>query len=71
MSKKFLKDLAERAAATYVESFVGLLLVSWGTDINLDVFTSAAIAAVPAALAVLKSGLATLKGDSDSAGLVD
>lgn len=55
----WFRDVAERTAATYFQTFVGLLLAGWTTDaVDLSLFQSAAIAAVPAALAVLKGALA-------------
>lgn len=72
MTGSFLADLAERTAATYVESLVGLLLLSWADIAELgalSVFEAAAVAAVPAALAVVKGGLATQRGDAGSASM--
>lgn len=67
-SKTFLRDLAERALSTYVQVFLGLLLA--GTfALNIDSLKAAGIAAIPAALSVLKSSLASLVGDKDSASL--
>jgi hypothetical protein len=74
MTRKYLLDLAERTAATYLETLLGLLLVGWadwGTVSEfLDFGTSAAVAAVPAGLAVLKGGLARLRGDRENPSLV-
>lgn len=74
MTRKYLIDLAERVGATYVETLVGLLVVGWGdfgaVSDFLDLGTSAAVAAVPAALAVLKGGLARLRGDRENPSLV-
>ncbi|RLU81142.1 hypothetical protein CTZ27_33425 [Streptomyces griseocarneus] len=49
---RFLLDLAERTAATYVEAFLGLLLA--GTVTDLSTAKAAAVSALPAALAVVK-----------------
>lgn len=57
MTKTFLADLAERAIATYIQTLLGLLIVSGVTDVTA--VTSAAIAAIPAALSVIKSILAS------------
>lgn len=74
MTRKYLIDLAERVAATYVETLIGLLIIDWAdaTDAAafLDLGTSAAIAAVPAGLAVLKGGLARFRGDRENPSLV-
>ncbi len=55
-SKAFLRDLAERAIATYVQVVLGLLIVSGVTD--LAVIQTALIAGIPATLSVVKSFLA-------------
>ena len=55
-SPAFLRDLAERAIATFVQTFLGLLIVSGVTD--LAAVQSAAVAAIPAVLSVVKSILA-------------
>lgn len=65
---KFLKDTAERATATYVEVVIGLLLVAGPLD--LDKIEVALVAAIPAALAVVKAALASRVGAKDSASLV-
>ncbi len=54
----WLRDMVERAVATYVEAFVGLLLAAEMTDgISLGVLETAAVAALPAGLAVVKATL--------------
>lgn len=54
----WLRDMVERAVATYVEAFVGLLLASEMTDgISLGVLETAAVSALPAGLAVVKAAL--------------
>ena len=70
---RFLVDLIERTAATYVEVFLGLLIASGlGTPADrMDLITKAAISAIPAALAVVKGGAAKLRGDPDGASLAD
>lgn len=72
--RKYLIDLAERVAATYAEALIGLLIVGWGdfgaVSDFLDLGTSAAVAAVPAALAVLKGGIARFRGDRENPSLV-
>lgn len=66
--KKFLIDTAERAVATYVEVFLGLLLVAGPLD--LDKVEVALVAALPAALAVVKAAIASRYGKKDSASFV-
>lgn len=56
MDKTFLADLAERAIATYIQTLLGLLIVSGVTDFS--VVLTAAVAAIPAGLSVIKSVLA-------------
>lgn len=55
-TRTFVADLLERAVATYVQALIGLLIVSGVTD--LAAVQSAAIAAIPAALSVIKSYIA-------------
>lgn len=75
MSKRFVVDLAERAVSTYLEVFIGLLIVTWAdiTSVSdaLTVGRSAAIAAVPAGLAVIKGGLSKFRASPNSASLVN
>jgi len=69
---KWFVDMFERAVATYVEAFLGLLLVNWQSNVvDLSTFQSAAIAAVPAGLAVIKAGLARFVGNPDTASVAD
>jgi len=63
--RKWLRDAAERVAWTYLEVFVGLLLVGGALDVG--VVEAAAVAAVPAALAAVKAALASRVGDRQSA----
>ena len=65
----YARDVAERAVATYLEAFFGLLIASWATELDASVITTAAIAAVPAALAVLKGAAAGFVGDHGTASL--
>lgn len=64
-----LADLIERAVATYVQVVIGLLLAGFA-DVQvvdrLSVLRTAAVAAIPAGLSVVKSGLAGLYGNKDS-----
>jgi hypothetical protein len=69
MNKTAALDIAERTVATYLETFLGLLLAST-TVLDLGVLKAAAIAAVPAALAVVKGGLAALLGPTGDASLL-
>ena len=69
--KAFLISTAEQVGVTYLASFVGLLLANWSGEINMGVITAAAVSAIPAALAVLKSAIAKLVGNPDSANFTD
>lgn len=65
---RFLYDVAERTMLTYVETFLGLLLASGATDlVDLSAAKAAAVAALPAALTVVKSAVGTLLGRAGSA----
>lgn len=66
---RYFIDLAERALATYVEALIGLLIAGAVTSLDLSTVRAAAIAAIPAGLAVLKAGLARFTGNGDSASL--
>ncbi|MBC9717801.1 peptidoglycan-binding protein [Streptomyces sp. TRM66268-LWL] len=58
-----LADVAERTLATYAEAFIGLIAASHTTDlVDLSAWQSAAVAALPAALAAFKSSLGTVVG---------
>ncbi|WJD99781.1 hypothetical protein [Streptomyces antimycoticus] len=65
---RFLYDLAERTVLTYVETFLGLLLASGATDlVDLSAAKAAAVAALPAALAVVKAAAGLLLGRAGTA----
>jgi hypothetical protein len=55
-----LKDVAERAISTYVQSVVGLLAASNMTDMDLSTLKVVAVSAAPAALSILKGYLSTM-----------
>ena len=64
---KLLKDVVERTAAAYVTTFLGLLLAT-GMDLtNLSAVKAAAIAAIPAALSVIKGVVGSMFGDTSTA----
>jgi hypothetical protein len=65
---KFFRDLIERTAATYVEALAGLLMVSGVT--HFSDLKAAAVAAVPAGLAVIKGVLASFVGNTNTAALL-
>ena len=65
LTRAFLADLAERAAAQYVESFLGFLLVA--DRLDLSTVGVAALAALPAVLSLLKNALLEVSGRGGSA----
>lgn len=72
MAKRFVVDFAERVVATYVEVFLGLLIASWASvpEVGaLSVLETAAVAAIPTALAALKALVAKYRGNGESASL--
>jgi hypothetical protein len=75
MNQRYVRDLAERVIATYLEAFIGLLLLEWTDVMNagalLSTGRSAAYAAAPTALAVIKGALARGVHDPGTASLVD
>lgn len=63
-----LADVAERTALTYVEAFLGLLLAAATTDVvDLSFLQSAAVAAIPAGLTVVKSAIGSRLGQVGTA----
>lgn len=69
-SNKWLKDTAERVAATFVEAFVGLVALQSATSsFDYSFAKKAAASGVIAAAAVLKAAVASQLGDKDSAAL--
>lgn len=72
---KLIVDLLERTVFTWLETFLGLLIAANVFDNTtagkwlgvLSAAQTAAVAAVPAALAVLKSGVSSLLGNRNTA----
>ena len=64
---KLLKDVVERTAAAYVTTFLGLLLATGFDLTNLSAVKAAAIAAIPAALSIIKGVVGSMFGDTGSA----
>ncbi|MER5355708.1 hypothetical protein ABT093_35965 [Kitasatospora sp. NPDC002551] len=65
---RFAIDLAERTAATYAESVIGLLLV--GGITGLSSLQAAAVAGIPAGLTVIKGALGKFLGHPETASLL-
>jgi len=57
--KRWTLDTLERALATYAQAFIGLLIASPMLDLDLSTVRALAVAALPAALAVVKAALAS------------
>jgi hypothetical protein len=73
-TKKFWVDAVERVVATYVETFLGLMIGSAFVDsgkLNMGAVTAAAVAALPAALSLIKALVASRLGDPATASLVE
>ncbi|WP_282795793.1 hypothetical protein [Streptomyces sp. CC224B] len=65
---RFLADLAERTGLTYLETLLGLLLAGQVTDIvDLSFWQSAAVAALPAGLTVIKGAIGSRLGQIGTA----
>ncbi|GGY03608.1 holin [Streptomyces hiroshimensis] len=64
---KVLLDILERTAAAYVTTFLGLLLADGFDLTDVSALKAAAIAALPAALSVIKGAIGTRFGDKGSA----
>jgi hypothetical protein len=66
MDTAWMRDTLERTIATYLQALIGLLIASWSGAIDLATLQTAAWAAIPAALAVLKAAIASRVGDTVS-----
>ncbi|UQI44691.1 holin [Streptomyces sp. HU2014] len=64
---KVLIDVLERTLAAYLTTFLGLLLADGFDLTDVSALKAAAIAAVPAALSVIKGAIGTRFGDRTSA----
>lgn len=66
----FWVDLVLRTVRTYVVTFVGLIVADPVFSLDISVAAAAATGAIPAALALLKAGLASKVGYDDTAALL-
>lgn len=71
MTVTALRDLAERTAAAWALAFLGLLLASGFDYTDISALRAAGVAAVPAALQVVYSALASFVGDKRTAGFTN
>jgi len=69
-NRVFWKDLLERVIATYLQSFVGLLLATSGGLVSFGAVRAAAVSAIPATLAVIKAIVASRVGDPNTGSIV-
>ena len=72
MTRRYVRDLAERVAATFAQGFIGLFLLSGAEVTGVVDFSSvkkAAIAGVFAVLSLIKGLIASRVGDKNSASL--
>lgn len=60
MNRQWAIDSAERIAATYVETVLGLVVANMANITSLDTWHTAAVAAIPATLAAAKTMLAAM-----------
>lgn len=67
MSRLFL-DTVERTVAAYVTTFLGLLLATGFDLTDMSAVKAAAVAAIPAALSVVKAAVGVLVGDQSTVG---
>jgi hypothetical protein len=67
----FYVKLAENVIGAYLLAFVTLLLTDGFDYTNVGALKAAALAAIPAALSVVKGFLARLVGSADSPSLVE
>ncbi|MEU5427045.1 holin [Streptomyces olivoreticuli] len=67
LSKKVLIDILERTLAAYVTTFLGLLIADGFDLTSVSALKAAAIAALPAALSVIKGAIGSRFGDQSSA----
>jgi hypothetical protein len=67
---RYLLDLAERTGATYLVTFLGLLTTNGFDLTDLSAVKAALVAAVPAALTVVKGSLAAFVGEPLTAALL-
>lgn len=69
--RTYLKDLAYRTAATYLETLAGLTTAAGFGWLDLGAWKAAAVAAAPAAYTVVKGAIARWVGNPNQAALID
>ncbi|MBB4895250.1 hypothetical protein FHS39_004317 [Streptomyces olivoverticillatus] len=66
-TSQVLLDIAERTLAAYITTFLGLLIADGFDLTSVSAIKAAAIAALPAALSVIKGAIGARFGDRTSA----
>jgi hypothetical protein len=60
MTKQWLRDTIERVASTFVEAFIGVMLLTLPENwLDVSALRAAAVSALIAALAVVKAAIAS------------
>ncbi|GGP64658.1 holin [Streptomyces sp. L500] len=67
MNRKVLLDIAERTLAAYVTTFLGIIIADGFDLTSISALKAAAVAALPAALSVIKGAIGSRFGDKNSA----
>ncbi|MBT2382239.1 holin [Streptomyces sp. ISL-11] len=65
--RKVIVDILERTLAAYLTTFLGLLIADGFDLTDVSALKAAAIAALPAALSVIKGAIGTRFGNKESA----
>ncbi|MEX2984890.1 holin [Streptomyces sp. C36] len=65
--RQVLADIAERTLAAYVTTFLGLIIADGFDLTDVSALKAAAVAALPAALSVIKGAIGSRIGDKGSA----
>ena len=68
---KWARDAGERIVATFVEAFLGAVVLTSVADVNVDTVEKAAFAGLVAALAAAKTLVARFTGKYDTASVID
>jgi hypothetical protein len=64
----YARDLAERVVSTFLQAFLGAIVVS--APFSLSMWQNAAVAGVAAGFALVKGVIARVRGNAGSASLV-
>ena len=64
--KKALTDLGERCVMTFAQSFLAIIMAGPMVGMDADILKAGAAAGVAAVLSVVKSYVATKKGDGST-----